>query len=117
MSQTEWKKQAQQLGLAHKAVPWSIGDLIVEGSITYGEKIWQHMDAFGLPENLLKDYAYIAGKYPKGCEARKFAPKLTLYHFRELAGLSEEQALGLLKMAADMGWSTKRLRREKQEVS
>jgi hypothetical protein len=112
----EFKSQAKLLGMAHRAVPWSIGDLINEAEEDLKEKVWQYVDAFGISATHLQDFAYLSRKFPRGDALREFADRLSLWHFREVVSLPREAARSLLERAIEEGWSTKELRRRKREV-
>jgi hypothetical protein len=112
---TDFKAEARLLGLAHRAVPWSIGDLLVEGEKLLKEKVWQYVDAFGISESHLQDFAYLAKRFPRGDASREFADRLSIWHYREVVSLPPSTQRDLLERAVEEGWSTKELRRRKSE--
>jgi hypothetical protein len=116
MKITDFKEEAKLLGMAHRAVPWSIGDLILQGEEELGQKVWQYVDVFEIAQTHLQDFTYIARRFPADHDARNMASSLSLWHFREVAGLDDDTAISLLRQALDNRWSTKELRRRKCEL-
>ncbi|MBA2742498.1 MAG: LmbU family transcriptional regulator [Actinobacteria bacterium] len=61
MSFDEWESLGRYLGQGNSAFRWSMGDWLLFGEGSYGERHSQAMDVTGLRFQTLKNYAWVAG--------------------------------------------------------
>lgn len=102
----EWAKVGKTLGAMRTASPWAIGDWLVFGEHTYGEKFSQAADVTGMKPDSLQVYQWVASQIPM--EIRR--TDLTHAHHQAVARLEPEEIQKWLEKAAKQGWSVSELR-------
>jgi hypothetical protein len=104
----DWTELVARLAAITTGAPWWLGDALVYGDYTYGEKYAKAVEATGRSVNTLKNYRWVAGKVPP--ENRDAA--LPWRTYREIARLdTAEQADWIARVKAE-GWTADDLRRE-----
>lgn len=109
MNLTEFREKAINYGRAHRMLPWMIGDLLNEFVEARGEEAFQYVDAFGLSDDVLRDYMRVAEVFDGNS---RYDYKLSIWYFREVASLPGVYAHVLLREAIKHGWTSKELRAE-----
>jgi hypothetical protein len=64
MGWEEWVNRVHNIGLLKRRVAWYIGDLLLYGEETFGEKAWQEIEAMGYSEGALGNMKYVAKRFP-----------------------------------------------------
>jgi hypothetical protein len=102
-----WKRIGEQVGTLHDSSAWWVGDWLLYGQRSYPDRYRSAMDATGLSYQTLRNYAWIAGRYPV---ARR-RDDLSFGHHAEVASLTEDdQDMWLLRSSLQK-WSRNDLRR------
>ena len=101
-----WSQAGGILGMFANANPWYIGDWLMYGEHTYGEKYAQASDLTGLDPSTLQGYQFVASRIDK-INRRK---GLSFSHHREVAPLEPEQQELWLDLAEQNGWTLAQLR-------
>lgn len=113
---TEWAEQVEMAWTAVKRTPWRLGDLVVAGidAFTNGTpgEIRDLLDLISeqaeASPKTLENYARIARAFPE--DARVDA--LELSHHEAVVSKPEPERHAWLRLAAENGWSVRRLRLE-----
>lgn len=92
----------------HESSCWLIGDLINYGEKVYGQTYAQAMEATGLAEQTLTNYASVCGRIPRS--RRRLGLKFGVH--AEVAYMPPKERDQWLKTAATNGWGRSRLREE-----
>jgi len=95
-------------GQLHESSCWIIGDLINYGEKVYGQTYAQAVEATGLAEQTLTNYASVCGRIPRS--RRRLGLKFGVH--AEVAYMAPKERDGWLKAAATNGWGRSRLREE-----
>lgn len=107
-SLAEWKRVGKHLYLISDSSCWWHGDWLVYGQERYPGKYRQAMEETGLDYKTLRNYAWIARRFP----ASERHPRLSFQHHAEVASLDSVQRRTWLERAAREGWSRNRFRHE-----
>ncbi|MFJ9773512.1 LmbU family transcriptional regulator [Kitasatospora sp. NPDC101157] len=102
-----WTRIGQDLGAAADSVTWWLGDWLVYGQDRYPERYRRAIDETALDYQTLRNYAWIARKFPPG----RRRPALSMQHHAEVASLDPEVQDNWLDRAQQGGWSRNELRR------
>jgi len=121
ISYAQWEEVGEKLGVQAEVqacrmdmLRWWIGDWLLYGEHTYGEKYSQAVQILGhrWAVGTLQGWMWMAGAYqdfPRG----KYQA-LTWGHYKQVAALTPRQRTPLLQQALDNGWSTAELREAKK---
>ena len=92
--------QAQRMDMLR----WWIGDWLLYGEFTYGEKWSQAVEVLGhrWEESTLKEWMWVADRFEKLVRTNFSLP---WPHYRQAAALAPRQRTKLLQQAQDEGWS------------
>ena len=107
---------------AYRMLPWMIGDGVLQFVESKGEPAWQYIDevidAGEISREVLKDYVYLAEKFPPDDAGKKFrlSYEISIWKFRDVAALGIEEALKMLRKARQFGWDTKTVRAKVKEI-
>ena len=102
----EWAGLFGDLCEFHKALPWFIGDLLVQGEHRYGETNAAAVDETGLGIQTLTNYASVCRRVPR--ERRN--PNLSFTHHALIASLDDHSQQAWLKEAETYDMRTNELR-------
>lgn len=102
-----WMRIGQNLGAAADSATWWLGDWLVYGQDRYPERYRKAIDETALDYQTLRNYAWIARKFPPG----RRRPALSMQHHAEVASLDPEVQDNWLDRAQQGGWSRNELRR------
>lgn len=101
------------LGYLGQGVPWWIGDALLAGERTYGERYAQLEAAMkGYMPETLKDLCWVAERIPP----TRRHDTLSWSHHREVAALEPAHQDRLLARAEKEGWTKSRLREAAQKL-
>ncbi|MEO6702188.1 MAG: LmbU family transcriptional regulator [Jatrophihabitantaceae bacterium] len=103
-----WQLLGRQVLSASESMSWWIGDWLVFGEHTYGNRYEEAIAQTSLDYQTLRNYAWIAKKFPMS--RRRDA--LSLGHHSEVAALTEAEQDAWLNRAERFGWSRNDLRRK-----
>ncbi len=118
MNTTDFLEKGLQYMRAYRMLPWMIGDVVLQFIESKGESAWQTIseivDAEEIALAVLKDYIYLAEKFPADNGGKKYrlSYEVSIWKFKEVASLGVDEGLALLRKARKNGWDTKRLRAE-----
>lgn len=121
MHVTEFYEKVLPYMRAYRMLPWMIGDGVLQFVESKGEEAWQYIDeaidAGEISREVLKDYVYLAERYPPDEAGKKYrlSYEISIWKFRDVAGLPVDQALALLRKARKLGWDTRTLRAKVKE--
>lgn len=107
ISYDDWKQAGQRLARIVESSAWCIGDWIVFGESRYKDRYRQVMEEVGLDYKTLKNYAWIARRFPL---AERHSG-LSMQHHAEVAALPVEERRRWLEAAGQNTWSRNELRR------
>ncbi|MER6365425.1 LmbU family transcriptional regulator [Kitasatospora sp. NPDC001527] len=102
-----WMRIGQDLGAAADSTTWWLGDWLVYGQDRYPERYRKAIDETALDYQTLRNYAWIARKFPPG----RRRPALSMQHHAEVASMDPEVQDNWLDRAQQGGWSRNELRR------
>jgi hypothetical protein len=97
----EWAEMLPPLIAMAQASMWWVGDALLYGEFTYGDKYLQAVEATGYAASTLKNAQWVADRFPP--EERD--DRLTHSHYVKAAGLEKSVRTDLLRRAADEGMS------------
>jgi hypothetical protein len=104
----EWTTVGQRLARVASVSSWWLGDWLLFGQRSYGQRYREAVDATDLDYQTLRNYASVARRFPP---SRRHS-NLSFQHHAEVAPMSEaEQDLWLARAQAG-GWSRNALRRQ-----
>lgn len=103
-----WAEMGHVFALAHKALPFAIGDWLNFGEDRFGEEASQAVDVSHFSEETLKVYRWVSKQIPM---ERRF-PNLTFKHHMVVAGMPEARQRTWLGKASIGEWSVATLQRE-----
>lgn len=103
-----WSTAVARLSSLESSVPWWIGDALVFGESSYGNKYADAVEATGRSLKTLKNYAWVSRAVP--VENRD--PALPWRLYREVARLDAAEQRVWLDRARSEGWIADDLRRE-----
>lgn len=109
----EWEEILHRLMIMNECSGWWLGDALLYGESTYGEKYSQAVEVTGKSYQTLANYVFVCRAIPQ--EERR--EDLTFSHHAEVAGIKDplDRALWLAKAASE-DWSVSALRRARQEA-
>ncbi|MFJ7268767.1 LmbU family transcriptional regulator [Streptomyces sp. NPDC099050] len=102
----EWKRFGKHLYLIADSSSWWLGDWLIFGQDMYPGRYRQAMEETGLDYKTLRNYAWIARRFP----AAERHPKVSFQHHAEVASLEPAKRAMWLERAAQEGWSRNTLR-------
>ncbi|MFI6042513.1 LmbU family transcriptional regulator [Nocardia sp. NPDC051321] len=102
-----WSKLGTEIIVSADASAWWIGDWLFYGEKSYGERYRNAIDATMLDYQTLRNYAWIAKKYP----VSRRRDKLSFGHHVEVAALTDDEQDLWLDRALRFCWSRNELRR------
>lgn len=89
----------------HDAAKWALGDFILFGEATLGEKYAQAMEATGRQRQTLMNYASVANRVPRS----RRRETLTFTHHQMVASLDPRTQTRMLDLAEKHEWSSDEL--------
>jgi hypothetical protein len=101
-----WRSIGEQLGRAHRASGWWIGDWINYGEKRWGEKYEEALLVTGLSYSTLRSYASICRDIPNVVRHNK----VSFRAHAAIAPLPDQDKVAWLEKAADEGWGSNDLR-------
>ena len=107
MSFDVWQRVGGHVLQAAESISWWVGDWLVFGQHTYGERYQQAIAQTSLDYQTLRNYAWVAKKFPLS----RRRDTLSLGHHSEVAALTEAEQDTWLARAERFGWSRNELRR------
>jgi hypothetical protein len=107
LSFESWRRIGLQVGTLSDASAWWIGDWLLFGQRTYGERYKAAIDATGFGYQTLRNYAWVASRFPPS----RRRDNLSFGHHAEVAALEEEGQEEWLRRVALHRWSRNELRR------
>ncbi|PFG49148.1 hypothetical protein ATK36_4279 [Amycolatopsis sulphurea] len=102
-----WRRVGRHVLQAAESVSWWVGDWLVYGQHTYGDRYQKAIAQTSLDYQTLRNYAWVANKFPLS----RRRDKLSLGHHSEVAALIEVEQDTWLARAERLGWSRNELRR------
>ncbi|MBM7774423.1 hypothetical protein JOD54_004627 [Actinokineospora baliensis] len=102
-----WQRVGDCVLLAVGSLSWWVGDWLVFGEHTYGDRYQAAIAQTSLEYQTLRNYAWVARKFPM---ARR-RDALSIGHHSEVAALTEPEQDAWLTRAERLGWSRNELRR------
>ncbi|MFF3210157.1 LmbU family transcriptional regulator, partial [Streptomyces sp. NPDC002886] len=112
-SLAEWKRFGKHLYLIADSSSWWLGDWIIFGQAMYPGRYRQAMEETGLDYKTLRNYAWIARRFP----AAERHPKVSFQHHAEVASLEPPKRAMWLERAAQEGWSRNTLRQHLRQAA
>lgn len=110
LSIEEWESVGEQLGRAHRASGWWIGDWINYGEKRWGQKYEEAQAITGLSYSHLSHCARVASRFQFGDRS----PKLTWSHYNRAKALPNAEQV--LERAAAENWTVRDLQREARKA-
>lgn len=112
ISEDEWRRMGERLGVIERAARWYIGDWLAYGEAKWGERYDLAMEVTGLSYSTLRDCKWVA----EHVHLSRRRDILTWSHHREVAKLPAREQTQWLKRAekgdGEKPWTRKELRRE-----
>jgi hypothetical protein len=102
-----WQRVGLQVGVLVDSSAWWIGDWLLYGQRTYGDRYATAAAATGFSYQTLRNYAWVASRFPMS----RRRDSLSFGHHAELAALDDEEQEAWLRRADLRGWSRNELRR------
>lgn len=94
------------LGEVRRRISWYLGDWIIFGEGSYGERFAQVINATGMEQETLRAYAYVCSQIPE----KRRKPQLAFGHHRLVAPLDPKEQTYWLDQAAKKNWTVTELR-------
>jgi hypothetical protein len=107
-----WERIGLQVGVLVDSSAWWIGDWLLYGQRTYGDRYETAAAATGFSYQTLRNYAWVASRFPMS----RRRDSLSFGHHAEIAALVEEEQEAWLRRAALRRWSRNELRRNVREA-
>ena len=107
-----WERIGLQVGVLVDSSAWWIGDWLLYGQRTYGDRYETAAAATGFSYQTLRNYAWVASRFPMS----RRRDSLSFGHHAEIAALGEEEQEAWLRRAALRRWSRNELRRNVREA-
>ncbi|WP_053226378.1 LmbU family transcriptional regulator [Solirubrobacter soli] len=108
MSFAEWAELGCRLARISDGSAWALGDWIVFGQDTYGDRYRKALEATNVEYKTLRNYAWVARRFPSSRRRRA----LSLQHHAQVAALHEAEQDLWLARSETLGWSRAELRRQ-----
>jgi hypothetical protein len=108
LSFESWSRIGLQVGTLNDASAWWIGDWLLYGHRSFGDRYRSAIGATGLSYQTLRNYAWVASQFAPS----RRRDTLSFGHHAEVAALGEEGQEEWLRRAALRGWSRSELRRQ-----
>jgi hypothetical protein len=105
-----WAALGSRIAGISSACAWCLGDWLVFGERTYGERYRAAVDATSLDYQTLRNYAWVARRFP----VSRRRDTVSFQHHAEVAALPEAQQDLWLQRAERLRWSRNELRRQLQ---
>lgn len=107
MSFDSWRKLGSRIILVANCSAWWLGDWLVYGEQTYGDRYKQAIAGTSLGYQTLRNYAWVARRFP----VSRRRDTLSFGHHVEVAALPGEEQEAWLTRAEQLNWSCNKLRR------
>lgn len=107
-----WQALGATLGRLHRSSPWWVGDWLVYGERTYGERYSQALNLTGLEYQTLANCVWVASRI----EFSRRREHLSWKHHAEVAACDEAEREAWLDLAERERLSARELRRRQQEA-
>lgn len=107
MSIDAWLAVGRRLSRIGQASPWCLGDWLLYGLRSYGQRYKAAREATRLDYQTLRNYAWVARRF----EPSRRRDNLSFQHHAEVAALPEPGQDLWLQRAERLGWSRNELRR------
>lgn len=108
MGYEEWQNAGHMLAGVLSSSSWWLGDWLIYGREHYSDRYERAVHAAGLSYQTLRNYAWVAGRYPAG----RRRPALSFQHHAALASLTVDEQEQWLQRAQEQGWTLRQLRSE-----
>jgi hypothetical protein len=102
-----WTVMGQRIATISNASAWCLGDWLLYGQRTFGDRYREAVDATGLDYQTLRNYAWVARRF----ELSRRRDNVSFQHHAEVAALPEVAQDLWLDRAQRSGWSRNELRR------
>lgn len=106
LSFEQWMEVGHRLRRFTRALPWWVGDYILQGDHAYGEMYAQMMDELGYAYQTLLNYVNTCRSIPVG----RRRSELSFRHHEAVKMLEPQPQQEWLQRAVDFGWSSQALR-------
>ncbi len=103
----EWAGLGRRVAIVADSSTWWIGDWLVFGQHTYGNRYRKAAAETGLDYQTLRNYAWVASSFPPS----RRRDSLSFGHHAEVASLDEDYQDAWLRRCIVEGWSRNELRR------
>jgi hypothetical protein len=104
----QWADMGQRIARVATGSMWSLGDWLIYGESTYGERYRSALDATQFDYQTLRNVAWVARSF----EMPRRRDALSFSHHAEVASLSQAEQDLWLTRAQSGGWSRNELRRQ-----
>lgn len=107
-----WEALGALFGRIKRTTSWLIGDWLIYGEATFGEKMAQAVEWTGLSEGTLRNYMSVCGRIP----ATRRLVGIPFSMHADVAPLTPSEQTEWLKKAQRNGWSRQQLRDAMKEA-
>jgi hypothetical protein len=107
-----WERIGLQVGVLADSSAWWIGDWLLYGQRTYGDRYARAAAATGFSYQTLRNYSWVASRFAMS----RRRDSLSFGHHAETAALDEEEQEAWLRRADLRRWSRNELRRNVREA-
>jgi hypothetical protein len=107
-----WERIGLQVSVLADSSAWWIGDWLVYGQRSYGDRYAAAAAATGFRYQTLRNYAWVASRFPLS----RRRDRLSFGHHAEVAALGEDEQESWLRRADLRRWSRNQLRRAVREA-
>jgi hypothetical protein len=104
----QWADMGRRITRVASGSMWSLGDWLIYGERTYGERYRSALDATQFDYQTLRNVAWVARSF----DMSRRRDALSFSHHAEVAGLSQAEQDLWLSRAQSGGWSRNELRRQ-----
>jgi hypothetical protein len=111
LSFKEWSEAGMALAGAASSTAWCLGDWLVYGEATYGDRYREAVKQTSLDYQTLRNYAWVARSF----SLSRRRDRLSFAHHAEVAALPAPEQDYWLRKAENESWSRNRIRREVRE--
>ncbi|MDI6099285.1 LmbU family transcriptional regulator [Actinoplanes sp. NEAU-A12] len=102
----EWENAGHMLAGVLSSSSWWLGDWLIYGREHFSDRYERAVHAAGLSYQTLRNYAWVAGRYPAG----RRRPALSFQHHAALASLNVGEQEQWLQRAQEKQWTLRQLR-------
>ena len=100
-----WVRQGETLAHTIDTLPWVVGDWVVAGEDSFGERASQHFQDLAMAPERMSNYAWVARVFPPSSRVEG----LRWSHFRAVAALPEPERATWLEKAKVEGMTVRAL--------